>query len=242
MTVANRNILIIGVDPEICNALTALLRTKDYTVHQVQTGEEGLSALQPQAFGAVLLLEPILPDIDGREFLDILVKSNPILPIIILTAPLKVGSRKTNEFIERGAFGLVEMPWDQRGLLLVLSEAIRPRTQPFHRPHRKEIAPRVHAEMMIRNYDRLYAKFRKYKFKLGAETAQEWLRLIDAGSVSESEVAALVAIVTQGRWSGPRWFGLAHYISRWAGSLGFPGVDFNAIQNCLPEEPKENGH
>jgi FixJ family two-component response regulator len=243
MTVGNRNILIIGVDPDICTApLTALLESNEYTVHQVETGKEGMSALQQQTFGAVFLLESLLPDINGREFLDILVKSHPLLSIIILTVGSKDGSKKGNEFFKRGAFCLVEMPsWDQ-GLLLAVSEAIRPRTQCFNRPYLEEISPRVHAELMIRHSVQLYAKFKKWKFKFLAETAREWLRLIEAGSVSEPDVAALVARVTHGRWSGPRWFGVAHYISRWACSLGFPGVDFNAIKNSLPEEPKENGH
>ena len=239
MTIANENILIIGVDPAICNSLTALFRKYDYTVHLVQTVKEGLSALQQQAFCAVALLEPVLSDNDGRELRDILVKSNP--PIIVFTESLEVGSTKENEFIERGAFGPWEMSWD-RGLSLLFSEGARPGGQPFYNTQIPAIDPKVNAEKMIRQNDQLYAKFKKYKFKFLAETAREWSRLIDAGSVSESEVAALVAIVTQGRWRGPRWVWLAHYISRWARFLGFPGVDFNAIKNGLPEEPKENGY
>ena len=92
---------------------------------------------------------------------------------------------------------------------------------------------------MIRYFDRVYAKFPKYKFKLGAETVREWVRLVEKGVVSESEVSALMATVTRGRWWGTGWLGLALGVSNWAGSLGFPGVDFKAIPECLPEEPTE---
>jgi len=234
VTIANENVLLIGVDPDKHNILTALFRTNDYTVHHVQTVKEALSVLQQQAFCGVAFLEPILSDSDGRELRDILVKLN----LIVLTGPLEIRSRKENEF-ERGAFGLGEMTWDQ-GLPLLFTETMRPGGQPFYRTQIPAIDPKANAEKMIRQNDELYSKFRKYKFKFLAETARDWLRLINAGSVSESEVAALVAKVTQGRWRGPRWVWLAHYISRWARSLGFPGVDFNAIKNGLPEEPKEN--
>jgi DNA-binding NtrC family response regulator len=133
MTAANRNILIIGLDQDLRNALTALLRAKVYTVHQVQTGEEGLAAIQREVFGAVLL-EGTLSDIDGGEVLNILVEENPMLPVIILTTSVKVGSYKANEFMARGAFGIVPMPLDQSGLLRVIAEAMRPRTQPWVRP------------------------------------------------------------------------------------------------------------
>jgi hypothetical protein len=239
MTLYGGNLLIIGVDLVVCNALATFFRTKGYTLHQVQTVEEGLSALQQQAFGVALLLEPIVSDMYGRKFLDIVVTSNP--PRLVLTDPLKVGETKENEYIEREAFGLGGMSWDQ-GIPFLLTAANQPGIPPFQRLDLREIDVRLHAAIMIHRSNQLYAKFKKHKFKFLADTAREWLRFIDAESVSGSEVAALVAMVTQGRWSGPRWIGQAHYISRWARSLGFPGVDFDAIKNCLPEEPKENGH
>jgi len=236
MTIANENILLIGVDPAKRNTLTALFTTNDYTVHHVQTVKEAVSVLQQQSFCGVAFLEPIRSDNDGRELRDILVKSN----LIVLTGPLEMRSRKENEF-ERGAFGLGEMTWDQ-GLPFLFTETMRPGGQPFYKTHLTAIDPKVNAGKMIRQNEQLYTKFNKYKYKFLADTAREWLRLIDVGSVSESDVAALVAIVTQGRWRGPRWVGSAHYISRWACSLGFPGVDFNAIKNDIPKEPKENEH
>jgi CheY-like chemotaxis protein len=74
MTLYGGNILIIGVDLAVRDSITAFLRTKGYTPHQVQTLEEGVAALQRQAFGAVVLLEPIVSDMHGRKFLDIVVK------------------------------------------------------------------------------------------------------------------------------------------------------------------------
>lgn len=238
MTTASPNILIIGLDPAIRESLSDLCETKGYKVRWVQTGEEGLAAVQAEVFGAVLL-EGILPDIDGDVLLIILIEAYPLLPVVILTASLGAGSKKAKELIKRGAFGVVPMPWDQNGLLLVISEAMRPRTRLFARPPLKEDTPRVRAVGMIGHFDRVYAKFSKYKFKFAGETAREWLRLINKGTVSEQEVAALVAIVTKGRWWGTGWRGVAYEISKWANSLGFPGVDFNSVPDCLPEEPKE---
>ena len=208
MTAAHPKILIIGLDPDIRGSISNLCETNGYKVHRAHTGEEGLAAVQEEVFGTVLL-EGILPDIDGDVLLNILIEAYPMLPVIILTASLGVGSKQAKELIERGAFGVVPMPWDQKRLLLVISEAMRPRTRPFASPPLKEDTPRIRAEGMIRHFDRVYAKFSKYKFKFGGETAREWLRLLDKGTVSEPEVAALVAIVTQGRWWGTGWHGLA---------------------------------
>jgi hypothetical protein len=230
------NLLIIGGDLADRHAIAASLRTKGYTPHQVQTVAEGISALQRQTFGAVLLLERMVSDVYGREFLDIVVKSTP--PMLVLTDPWEINAPEENGFIGRKAFGLMGISWDQ-GIPFLDAAANQP---PFQRASLKEIDPRLNAAMMIHQSEKLYAKFKKYKFKFIAETAREWLRLIDAGSVSESEVGALVAMVTEGRWSGPRWIGLAHYISRWAHCLGFSGVEFDALKNCLPAEPEEKGH
>jgi CheY-like chemotaxis protein len=53
MTIANENVLLIGVDPDKHNILAALFRTNDYPVHHVQTVKEALSVLQQQAFCGV---------------------------------------------------------------------------------------------------------------------------------------------------------------------------------------------
>jgi CheY-like chemotaxis protein len=240
MRTTHQNILIIGLDPDIHHCLSNLCETKGYKVRSVQTGEEGLAVVQGEVFDAVLL-EGVQSDMDRDVLLNILIEAYPGLPVIILTASLGVDSKTAKELIQRGAFGVVPMPWDQKKLLLVISEAVRAGTRPFVRPSFEEDTPRIRAQGLIRHFDRVYAKFSKYKYKFGGETAREWLRLIDNRTVAEAEVAALVINVTQGRWRGTGWSALAHEVSKWACSMGFPGVDFKAVPEHLPEEPKENG-
>lgn len=239
MTLYDGNLLIIGLDPAVCDELATFLRTKGYTSHQVQNVEEGVAALQQQAFDAALILEPIVSDMHGRKFLDLVVKSNP--PTLVLTDPLTIDQQKEKKYIEQEAFGLRAISWDQ-GFPMLLAAANRPGLPPFERLSLEETDVRLHASMMIHRSEQLYAKYKQYKYKFLAETAREWLRLMEAEYVSESEVTTLIAKIIQGRWSGPRWIGHAHYISRWARSLGFPGVDFDALKTDLPEAPEESGH
>jgi hypothetical protein len=57
--------------------------------------------------------------------------------------------------------------------------------------------------------------------KKGAETANEWLRLIDAETVTQEEVAILLSIARANMNEGSYWFWLAGSIYTWASSKGF---------------------
>jgi len=248
MIPATSNILLIGLDSDTRRALSHLLKAKDFKVHWVQTGEEAMNALRQQKFG-VAFLELRSPETDDLRLLTTLAKAHPMVPILLLTESRQKSEKRVSELIVQRENGLVWLAYFQNGKKrsFVVSAAMRSLTNPISTPKPpKPPTPREVAERMIRDFDRMIhdrqnTKYPKAVYGLGRETARKWLRLIDAKSVSESEVAALVATVTKGgkRW-GILWRSLARQVSNWARSLGYPGVDNKAAPACLPDEPKES--
>ena len=80
-----------------------------------------------------------------------------------------------------------------------------------------------HAEALIGYFGRCANETPNEKvWQLGQDAANEWLRLINASTVSQAEAAGLIAIVDENKSSGSGWFDLALGVSHWAKSNGFP--------------------
>jgi len=81
-----------------------------------------------------------------------------------------------------------------------------------------------HAEGLIRYFEMINKHYPAEKWRLGAETSKEWLRLIDSEAVSEPEVVSLLGITDQNKSKGSGWTDLAMGINRWARAKGFRGI------------------
>ncbi len=57
--------------------------------------------------------------------------------------------------------------------------------------------------------------------QLGAQTAQEWLRLMQQSSIMQAEIDSLINILDQNRHNGTGWYDLAWQVKDWAESNGF---------------------
>jgi hypothetical protein len=82
--------------------------------------------------------------------------------------------------------------------------------------------PKEHAEALIGYFRKRASETPDAKvWQLGQDTANEWLRLITASTVSQIEVANLIAIVDENKYMGSGWFDLTLGVSHWAKSEGF---------------------
>src|SRR4051794_31661359 len=84
-----RRVLIVDDSPEDCGAVRRYLaQSQDvlYRVREEQTGTSGLAACQA-AVPDCLLLDYALPDLDGLDFLDTLIRCSGSLPcpVVMLT-------------------------------------------------------------------------------------------------------------------------------------------------------------
>ena len=82
---SKKKILIIEDEPHIVMGLQDALEFEGYEVVAASTGKEGL-VLAKQAKPDVLLLDLMLPDINGYQVCEEVRRYDPFLPIIMLTA------------------------------------------------------------------------------------------------------------------------------------------------------------
>jgi hypothetical protein len=84
------------------------------------------------------------------------------------------------------------------------------------------VTSREHAEMSIKYFRRLAHESGREVWKHGLDAAQEWLRLIDASSVSSTEVLAFIGVIHANRYRTSGWYDLALGAYHWASTNGFP--------------------
>jgi two-component system response regulator PilR (NtrC family) len=122
MTMANlHTIHVIDDEPVIHDVLGQLLTSEGYEVTFSSTGEE---ALEKYAAGAwdVILLDLLMPGLDGIEVLKAIKKIDPLAVIIIITAYASVESAISA--MKFGAYDYIQKPFKHEDLLLTIQRAI----------------------------------------------------------------------------------------------------------------------
>lgn len=120
------SILVIDDDAQICELLTDTFEEYGYDVVSVQNGENALMLLQTRSDFALILLDLILPDINGLVLLQRL-KSLIQAPIIMLS-----GLNSESDVVvglEMGADDYITKPFYPRVVVARAKAALR-RTQP----------------------------------------------------------------------------------------------------------------
>jgi len=82
---ARRKILIVDDEPDFLEVMRARLEASDYEVTTAANGEEALNYVKNDKPDAVLL-DVLMPGIDGLEVLRKIRKMNDSLPVYIITA------------------------------------------------------------------------------------------------------------------------------------------------------------
>ncbi len=103
-------------------ALTALLQRFDLEVISAESGEQGVAVLEQTPKVALVLVDIMMPGMDGYETLRAM-RSLPTgcdLPLIAFTA--KVSGDERQRCVDAGASAYVPKPVDVAELLLVLTE------------------------------------------------------------------------------------------------------------------------
>ncbi len=116
-----KKILVIDDDPRNIFALELALRVKGYQPISAPSAVEGISLLQSNPDIAVLLLDMMMPDMDGYEAIP-LIKEIPhrkSVPVIAVTAQAMVGDRE--KCLAAGADDYISKPVNVDRLLELLS-------------------------------------------------------------------------------------------------------------------------
>jgi CheY-like chemotaxis protein len=113
-------ILIADDDMRTVYALSALLRGKGAEVVVAETGREALRALDEHSNVRIVLMDIMMPDMDGYEAMRRLRRQPRLahLPVVALTAKAMKGERERCQ--EAGASDYMAKPVDPSGLLSML--------------------------------------------------------------------------------------------------------------------------
>jgi len=116
-----KTILIIDDDSRNIFALSAVLKAKGYQVVSALSAIEGITRLKNNNKISVVLLDIMMPDMDGYQAIAAIRSSEQIskIPIIAVTAQAMVGDREKS--LEAGADDYISKPIDVDALLALLA-------------------------------------------------------------------------------------------------------------------------
>jgi two-component system, cell cycle response regulator DivK len=116
-----KTILLIDDDSRNIFALTAVLKAKGFHMLSASSAQEGIHYLQDNRGIKVVLLDMMMPDMDGYEALRVIRTDERIsqVPVIAVTAQAMVGDRQ--KCLEAGANDYVSKPIDVDYLLEILN-------------------------------------------------------------------------------------------------------------------------
>jgi DNA-binding NtrC family response regulator len=131
-------ILVVDDEENIREGLKTVLETEGYSVDTVNDGNEAIDKINTDVFDLVIL-DLKMPNLDGYEFLNIVSKTDPYLPIIILTGHGSL--QEAVELTKRGAFDYFLKPPDIDRLLSSIVKALELRKQLLEKGKEKPTQP-----------------------------------------------------------------------------------------------------
>ena len=119
-----KKILVIDDLPENVFMLQDRLEHEGYEVLTAYDGKSGIQKAQTE-FPDLILLDIMMPDINGIEVCKILVKdkNTSTIPVILVTA--KTGAEDTKEGLDAGAFDYIKKPFNKIELLARVRSALK---------------------------------------------------------------------------------------------------------------------
>ena len=115
-------ILLVEDERELSNALVAILTRSNYSVDPVYDGEDALYYLETENYDAVIL-DIMIPKIDGIEVLKTIRKERNKIPVIMLTAKSEIDDRVVG--LDSGADDYLTKPFASKELLARLRALTR---------------------------------------------------------------------------------------------------------------------
>ncbi len=121
MSATRPRILVVDDDPDLLKLLSIRLKTAGYEVTAVSSAEAALAQLslsRPQA----VVTDVRMGGMDGLSLFDAIHRTNPALPVIMLTAHGTIPDAVTAT--RRGVFGYLTKPFDPKELLDEIERAV----------------------------------------------------------------------------------------------------------------------
>jgi CheY-like chemotaxis protein len=116
------NILVIDDDPDLRQTLQLLLADQGYGVTAVANGQAGLDQLRKGPRPILILLDLMMPEMNGWEFLEYASADSTLgsVPVVIMTA------RPAVEPLPPSAADVLRKPFDFAKLLSTIARCAQP--------------------------------------------------------------------------------------------------------------------
>ncbi|MCZ4243102.1 response regulator [Pedobacter punctiformis] len=117
-----KTILIIDDDNRNIFALKAVLKAKGFDCLSSTSAKDGFAILEENAAIAVVLMDMMMPDMDGYQAISVMKKSEKMqnIPVLAVTAQAMVGDKE--RCLSAGASGYVSKPINVDELLVQIEE------------------------------------------------------------------------------------------------------------------------
>jgi two-component system response regulator AtoC len=122
MKAAANNILLVDDEPGMLRYIKTLLEVDDYKVETASTGEEALQRVQKGLRPDLVLLDLLMPGIDGLETLEQLRKLQPGVKVVMLSCVSD--TRKVVQAIRLGAHDYLTKPFQKGELDTVIDQCL----------------------------------------------------------------------------------------------------------------------
>src|ERR1700677_1746773 len=122
MKAAANNILLVDDEPGMLRYIKTLLEVDDYKVETASTGEEALERVQKGLRPDLVLLDLLMPGIDGLETLEQLRKLQPGVKVVMLSCVSD--TRKVVQAIRLGAHDYLTKPFQKGELDTVIDQCL----------------------------------------------------------------------------------------------------------------------
>src|SRR5271169_2635588 len=122
MKAAANNILLVDDEPGMLRYIRTLLEVDDYKVETATTGEEAVQRVEKGLRPDLVLLDLLMPGIDGLQTLEQIRTLQPGVKVVILSC---VGdTRKVVQAMRLGAYDYLTKPFQKAELDAVLSQCL----------------------------------------------------------------------------------------------------------------------
>src|SRR5499433_2389627 len=119
---SKRSILVVDDDRSVRSYLSEFLTSRGYTVECLESGDQAIARLSTGYAPNLMVLDVIMPGIDGIEVLDNVKKINSSIPVIILSA---AGQTKTVvDAMKMGAADFLVKPFEEQELELAIQNVL----------------------------------------------------------------------------------------------------------------------
>lgn len=117
MSLNNKKIFIVDDDESVCRSLAVLLSTYGFPVDKFTSGEDFFTAVPDSAPGC-LILDIHMPEMDGWEVLNRIIKSGSRRPVILISADKHAASQE--RALKEGAVGFLQKPFEAEELVSLI--------------------------------------------------------------------------------------------------------------------------